>query len=180
MNNSSLFRIGGIAAILGVLFLFGAVAIPLLLGIGMLLMALFYFALDRFNGSSPLGLAAVGSAAVGGIGILFTGLTPSALFNVLMVLAFMLPALLAGLAVRGKPGLPRILPIVGMVGGALGIVNAIVNIAGGGDWTNFSNPTLTLLSNLTYYPGSLLVAAWLVWAGVVLLRAKAAPQQQPA
>ncbi|MBE2235155.1 MAG: hypothetical protein IAE85_16790, partial [Anaerolinea sp.] len=33
MNNSSLFRIGGIAAILGVLFLFGAVAIPLLLGI---------------------------------------------------------------------------------------------------------------------------------------------------
>lgn len=92
MNNSSLFRIGGIAAILGVLFLFGAVAIPLLLG----------------------------------------------------------------------------------------IVNAIVNIAGGGDWTQIANPTLKLLSNLTYYPGSLLVTAWLVWAGVALLRSKAALQQQPA
>lgn len=180
MNNSSLFRIGGVAAILGTLLLFGAAAFPVLMGIGMLLMALFYFALDRFHGSSPLGLVAVGSAVVGAIGILFTGITPSTLFNVFMVLAFMLPALLAGLAVRGKPGFPRILPILGIVGGALGIVNAIINIAGGGDWTNFSNPTLTLLSNLTYYPATLLVAVWLLWSGVVLLRAKAAPQQQPA
>ncbi len=180
MNNSSLFRIGGAAAILGVLLMFGSESLPVLLGIGTLLMAVFYFALDRYIGSSALGLAAVGSALVGTVGLFFTGVTPSTIFNVFMVLAYMLPALLAGLAVRGTPGFPRILPILGIVGGALGIVNAIINIAAGGDWTKIANPTMKMLSNLTYYPGALLVAVWLVWASVVLLRAKAAPQQQPA
>ncbi|NUQ39358.1 MAG: hypothetical protein HUU23_16575 [Caldilineales bacterium] len=180
MNTSSLNRIGGIAAILGILLLFGGYAIPALLGIGMLLMALFYYALDKSLGSSPLGLAAVGSTVVGGIGALFTGTDPSTLFNIFNVLAFMLPALLAGLAARGKAGFPRFLPIFGIIGGALGIVNAIVNISGGGDWTNLSSPTLTLLSNLTYYPALLLVLVWLVWGGVLLLRDKGAAQSAPA
>jgi hypothetical protein len=139
----------------------------------MLLMALFYYALDKYLGSSTLGLAAVASTVVGAIGLFFTGMDSSILFNIFMALAFMLPPLLAGLAARGKPGFSSILPIIGMLGGALGIANAIVNIAGGGDWTNLSNPTLTLLSNLTYYPASLLVLVWLVWTSILLLRSKA-------
>lgn len=170
MNKTSLWRIGGIAAILGSLLLFGGYAIPVLLGIGVLLWALFYYVLDKSLGSSTLGLAAIGSTVIGGIGLLFTGMKPSTLFNIFMVLAFMLPALLAGLAARGKAGFPRFLPIIGMIGGALGIVNAIVNIAGGGDYTNLSSPTLTLLSNLTYYPATLLVLVWLVWNSVLLFR----------
>lgn len=170
MNTLSLNRIGGIAAFLGIVLLFTGYAIPVLLGIGLLLFGLFYYALDKSLGSSPLGLAAVGSTVVGAIGLLFTGTDPSTLFNIFMVLAFMLPALLAGLAAQGKAGFPRFLPIIGIAGGALGIVNAIVNIAGGGDWTNLSNPTLKLLSDLTYYPASLLVTAWLVWAGIRLFR----------
>lgn len=170
MNTSSLYRIGGIAAILGSVLLFTGYAIPALLGIGVLLWALFYYALDKSLGASALGLAAAGSTLVGGIGLLFTGTTPTVIFNIFMVLAFMLPALLAGLAARGKAGFPRFLPIIGIAGGALGIVNAIVNIAGGGDWTNLSNPTLTLLSNLTYYPATLLVLVWLVWGGIRLFR----------
>jgi hypothetical protein len=170
MNNTSLCRIGGISAILGLLLVVSGFAIPALLGIGMLLLALFYYALNRSHGSSMLGLAAVGSAAVGAFGLLVTGVTPSAVFNVFMVLAFMLPALLAGLAARGEADFPRILPIIGIVGGALGIANGIINIAGGGDWTNLSNPTLGLLSNLTYYPAALLVLVWLVWGGIHLIR----------
>ncbi len=180
MNTSSLYRIGGIAAILGIALMFAGDAIPALLGIGLLLFGLFYYALDRFLGSSPLGLAAVGSTVVGAIGLILTGTTPTVIFNIFMVLAFMLPALLAGLAARGKAGFPRFLPIIGMVGGALGIVNAVVNIAGGGDYTNLSSPTLTLLSNLTYYPAFLLVLVWLVWGGILLLRAKGAVQPSPA
>ncbi|MBM4460419.1 MAG: hypothetical protein FJ011_22105 [Chloroflexi bacterium] len=170
MNNASVNRIGGIAAILGILLLFGGYAIPALLGIGVLLLALFYYTLDKSLGSSPLGLAAVGSTVVGGIGLFFTGTDPSTPTNSFMVLAFMLPALLAGLAARGKAGFPRFLPIFGIVGGALGVVNAIVNISGGGDWTNLSSPTLTLLSNLTYYPAFLLVLVWLVWGGIRMFR----------
>jgi hypothetical protein len=60
------------------------------------------------------------------------------------------------------------------------MVNAVVNVAGGGDYTNLSSPTLTLLSNLTYYPASLLVAIWLLWGGILLLRAKGAAQPVPA
>ncbi len=117
---------------------------------------------------------------VGAIGLLINGTDPSTIVNVLMVLGYMLPAVLAGLAVRGKPGFPRTLPIIAVVGGALGIVNAIVNIAGGGDWTNLSNPTLQLLSNLTYYAAALLVVVWLVWTGILLLRVKEAAQPSPA
>jgi hypothetical protein len=180
MNNPSLFRIGGIAAILGIVLIFASEAIPVLLGIGLLLTAVFYFAVHKSHGSSTLGLAAAGSAVVGAIGLLINGTDPSTIVNVLMVLGYMLPAVLAGLAVRGKPGFPRTLPIIAVVGGALGIVNAIVNIAGGGDWTNLSNPTLQLLSNLTYYAAALLVVVWLVWTGILLLRVKEAAQPSPA
>ena len=180
MSSNNLFRIGGIAAILGIVLMFAGDAIPVLVGIGLLLFGLFYYALDKFLGSSPLGLAAVGSTVVGAIGLIFTGTNPTVIFNIFMVLAFMLPALLAGLAARGKAGFPRFLPIIGIAGGALGIVNAVVNLAGGGDYTNLSSPTLTLLSNLTYYPASLLVAVWLVWGSILLLRAKGAAQPVPA
>lgn len=176
MNTSSLYRIGGIAVFLGILLVGGGYAISALLGIGLLLFGLFYYALDKFLGSSPLGLAAVGSTVVGAIGLILTGTTPTVIFNIFMVLAFMLPALLAGLAARGKAGFPRFLPVIGIVGGALGVVNAIINIAGGGDYTNLSSPTLTLLSNLTYYPAFLLVLVWLLWGGILLLRAKGAAQ----
>jgi hypothetical protein len=180
MNNQSIIRYGGIAAILGIVLIFVAAVVPVLFAIGVLLTAVFYYALYKFTGSSALGLAAVGSAVVGAIGIFFTGLTPSISVNIFMVLGFMLPALLGGLAANGKEGFSRIPALIGIVGGALGVVNAIVNISGGGDWTNLSNPTLQLLSNVTYYPASLLVTIWLVWAGILLLRAKSASQVSPA
>ncbi len=180
MNNASLYRISGIAVLLGIVLMFASEAIPVLLGISMLLFGLFYYTLDKFLGSSPLGLAAAGSTVIGGIGLLFIGTTPTVIFNIFMVLAFMLPALLAGLAARGKAGFPSVLPIIGIIGGVLGIVNAIVNISGGGDYTNLPSPTLTLLSNLTYYSATLLVLVWLVWGGVLLLRSKAALQPRPA
>ena len=170
MYTSTVYRIGGIAVFLGILLVGGGYAIPALLGIGLLLFGLFYYAVDKSLGSSPRGLAAAGSTVFGAIGLLFAGMDPSVLFNIFMVLAFMLPALLAGLAARGKAGFPPILPTIGMVGGALGVINAIVNIAGGGNWTNLSSPTLTLLSNLTYYPAFLLVLVWLVWGGIHLFR----------
>lgn len=160
MNNQSVIRYGGIAAILGTLLIFGADAVPVLLPIGILLTAAFYYALYKYTGSSTLGLAAIGSTVVGSLGLFFIGMNPSILFNILLALSFMLPALLGGLVANGKVGFPR---ISALIGGVLGIANAIVNISGGGDWTNLTNPMLTLLSDLTYYPATLLVVIWLVW-----------------
>lgn len=175
MNNQTIFRTGGIAAILGILLLFGGYSIPALIAVGLLLMTFFYFALYKYvgAGSSTLGLAAIGSAVVGAIGLFFTGVNPSISYNIFMGLAFMLPALLGGLAAYGKVGFPRLLALSGIVGGALGILNGIINISGGGDWTNLPSPTLKLLSDLTYYPAFLLVLVWLVWTSILLLRSKA-------
>lgn len=177
MNNQSIIRYGGIAAILGILLIFGAVVIPVLLPIGVLLTVGFYYALYKYTGSTTLGLAAVGSSVVGAIGLFFVGMAPSILFNIFMALGFMLPTLLGGLVAKSKDGFPRIAALVGVIGGGLGIANTIVNICGGGDWTNLTNPTLKLLSDLTYYPATLLVVIWLVWLGVHLLRGKLAVAQ---
>ncbi len=163
MNNQSVIRYGGIAAILGTLLIFGADAVPVLLPIGILLTAAFYYALYKYTGSSTLGLAAIGSTVVESLGLFFIGMDPSILFNILLALSFMLPALLGGLVANGKVGFPRISALIGMIGGVLGIANAIVNISGGGDWMNLTNPMLTLLSDLTYYPATLLVVIWPVW-----------------
>lgn len=177
MNNQSIIRYGGIAAILGTLLIFGADAVPVLLPIGILLTSAFYFALYKSTGSSTLGLAAIVSTVVGSLGLFFIGMDPSILFNIFLALGFMLPALLGGLVAKGKDGFPRIAALVGVSGGVLGIANAIVNISGGGDWTNLTIPTLKLLSDLTYYPATLLVVIWLVWLGVHFLRSKTAVAQ---
>jgi hypothetical protein len=169
MNNQTLYRIGGAAAILGMLLLFAGYAVFLLSGIGVLLLAVYYFALYREH-ASGLKLAAVASTLIGGVMLLFIGFTPSVTYNIAMLLAFMLPPLLAGLAAREQADFPGMLAWAGIIGGALGILNAIINISGGGDWTNLGNPTLTTLSNLTYYPAFALVLVWLVWGGVRMFR----------
>jgi len=87
-----------------------------------------------------------------------------------MVLAWMLPALLAGWVAKANASFPRIPAILGIVGGGLGILNAIINISGGGDWTKLTDPTLQLLSNVTYFPAALAVLVWFVWSGVHLFR----------
>lgn len=138
---------------------------------------MFYYALYKSTGSSTLGLAAIGSTVVGSLGLFFIGMDPSILFNIFLALGFTLPALLGGLVANGKVSFPRISALIGMMGGVLGIANAIVNISGGGDWTNLTNPMLKLLSDLTYYPATLLVVIWLVWLGVHFLRGKTAVLQ---
>jgi hypothetical protein len=110
------------------------------------------------------------SVVLGAIGILLTGAEPTVIYNIFMLLGMMLPPLLAGLAYRGKADFPGWLALVGILTGILGTLNAIINISGGGDWTKLPNPTLTNLSNLTYYPAALLLLAWLVYGGIRLFR----------
>jgi len=171
MSKLNLYRAGGLAAVLGIVLLFVAYAVPVLLAAGILLFAVTYFALYRLPGMGlpELNLAAVISTVVGAAGLFFTGSTPSVLFNVFMGLALMLPAFLAGLSAYRQTGFPRALAIIGMIAGALGVLNAIINISGGGDWTNLPNAMLKLFSDLTYYPATLLLLVWLVWSAFFLL-----------
>ncbi len=109
--------------------MFASEAIPVLLGISMLLFGLFYYTLDKFLGLRPLGSGQAGSTVIGGIGLLFIGTTDGYLQHLHG----------AGLHAAGP---------VGRAGGqgqgrlperpahhrhhrhVLGIVNAIVNISG--------------------------------------------------
>ncbi|NPV75364.1 MAG: hypothetical protein HPY59_03210 [Anaerolineae bacterium] len=172
MSKLNLYRAGGLAALLGIVLLFAAYVVPALLAVGVLLFAVTYFALYRLPGVGlpALNLAAVISTLLGAAGLLFTGSTPSVLFNVFMGLALMLPAFLAGLSAYRQTAFPRALPIIGIIAGALGMLNAVANISGGGDWTNLPNAMSKLFSDLTYYPATLLLLVWLVWGAFLLFR----------
>ena len=171
MSEKNLYRFGGIAAIVGTLLTFGTEAAPILLGLGVLVLAGFYFALYRLNGSQ-LNLIALVSTLVGAVAFLIVGVNPSALFNVLLILAMWLPALLAGLAAKQSDDFPRIWPYFGIAAGLLGMLNALVNISGGGNYESLTSPLLKTLSELTYFPATLAALVWWIWGGVIMLRKK--------
>ncbi len=166
---NNLYRVGGIAAILGFLIMFGAAALPALVGIGMLVMAAYYFALYRAE-SSVLNLIATLSAVGGAILAMFTAATPNHLYNVAFMAGLTLPPLFAGLAFNGKADFPRALAITGIVGGVFGLLNFVVAAIGGGDYTNPNNPALTPFIYGTYLPSMLAILVWLIWGGIRLFR----------
>lgn len=166
---NNLNRIGGLAAIVGLLLMFGYAALPLLLGVGMLVMAVYYFALYRAD-SSVLNLVATLSAVGGSLALFVTGVAPHMAQNAAMFAAFFLPSLLAGLAANGQAGFPRALAIIGIVGGVFGVLNFIVVTLAGGDYTNPNNPALTPFVWATYIPTMLATLVWLVWGGIHMFR----------
>lgn len=168
-SGNNLYRVGGIAAILGFLIMFGYVVLPQFLAIGLLVMAVYYFALYRVA-ASGLNLSAVLLAAGGSIAMLFTGVGPTFGYGIAMLVAFFLPALFAGLTANGQAGFPRALAIAGIVGGVFGILNGIVVTIGGGDYTNPNNPALTPFIYGTYLPGAIATTVWLVWGGIRMFR----------
>jgi hypothetical protein len=172
VSTNNLYRAGGAAAIVGILLMFGAYALPILVGVSLLVMAVFYFTLYRLLGAeSPiLSLAAVVLAAGGAILLFFIGTEPGLLSGTALLASFFLPALLAGIAANGKANFPRALAIVGIVGGVFGALNFVVVAIGGGDYTNPNNPALTPFIWATYILGSLATLVWLVWGGITLFR----------
>lgn len=166
---NNLYRVGGAAAILGILIMFGAGVLPALVGIGALVTAAYYFALYRAE-SSALNLIATLSAVGGGVLALFTAATPNHLYNVAFTAILVLPPLFAGLAFNGKADFPRALAIAGIVGGVFGLLNAVVVAIGGGDYTKPNNPALTPFIYGTYLPSMLAVMVWTVWGGIRLFR----------
>ncbi len=166
---NNMYRIGGAAAILGVLLMFGAGVLPPLVGIGMLVTAAYYFALYRVE-SSALNLIATLSAVGGAILALFTAAVPNHLYNIAFLTGLTLPPLFAGLAFNGKASFPRILAIAGIVAGVFGVLNFVVVAIGGGDYTNPNNPALTPLVYGAYIPSMLAVLVWVVWGGIRLFR----------
>ena len=169
MSNNNLYRVGGAAAILGLLIMFGAAALPALVGIGFLVIAAYYFALYRAE-SSALNLIATLSTVGGAILALFTAATPNHLYNVAVLTGLALPPLLAGLAFNGKADFPRALAITGTVGGVFGLLNFVAVAIGGGDYTNMNNTALAPLIYVTYIPSMLAILVWLVWGGIRLFR----------
>ena len=169
LSTNNLYRVGGTAAILGILIMFGGGALPLLVAIGSLVTAVYYFALYRAD-SSMLNLVATVLGVGGAIFMFFIKIEPSNLYNIAMLAALFLPALLAGIAANGKAGFSRTLAIAGMVGGVFGILNFVVITIGGGDYTNPNNPALTPFIWATYIPAMLATLVWLVWGGIRLFR----------
>lgn len=188
MNNSSLSRIGGIAALLGIVLSLGSMAMPALLAIGSLAVAVFIFALYRLF--SPLAATvSLVTAIVGIVGAIvlaimsLSAVAPNnSLSNLATWASWMLPPLAFGFLAYQHPeaGFSRLLGIIGILGGVAGLLNLIVVLIGGGNWAEPNNPALGPVIMVTYYVAMLLTLVWLVWTGVVLLRSKPTSQRQPA
>lgn len=181
MNNASLYRIGGIAAILSIVLSFGAMAVPALLAVSSLALAVFIFALHRlFNSyTGPVGLVAAIGAIIGAIALAVMSIPAGAPTNSVTALAawaaWFLPPLVFGfLALRhSEAGMSRPLAIIGIMGGVFGLINLVLTLIAGGNWQQPNNPALTPVIMATYYIGMLFTLVWLVWTGIVLLRRRA-------
>jgi hypothetical protein len=188
MSQENWLRIGGAAAILGVVLSLGALAAPVLLAIGSLAIGVFIFALYRWFGSyaPTLSLAAAVVGIVGAVVLaiisLPSGAPNNALSNVVTWAAWFLPPLVFGFLAYRNPatGMPRLLALIGIAGGILGLINLIVVLIGGGNWAEPNNPGLGPVIMISYYGGMLLTLVWLVWTGILMFRSKVAPQRQPA
>jgi hypothetical protein len=87
---------------------------------------------------------------------------------------FLSPLVFGFLALRHpRADIPRILAIIGIVGGVFGLLNLVLTLIAGGDWSKPNNPALTPLLLGTYYLAMLPTLAWMVWTGIaILLRRK--------
>jgi len=188
MASSSLFRIGGIAGILSIVLIIGYAVWPPLLAVGALVLAVFIFALYRlFSPGSPM-LSLVGAAVgIGGavilaVMLLIRGDQNAAPQNLALWASMFFPPLVFGLAAWQQPkvGMPRPLAIIGLVGGVFGLVNLLLTLAGGGNWSQPNNPALAMPIMLAYYVATLATLVWMVWTGIILVRMKPAAAAQPA
>ncbi|MCC6187695.1 MAG: hypothetical protein IT318_01565 [Anaerolineales bacterium] len=122
MSGQSVYRLGGLAALLGLILSFGSYALAGLVTVAALLLVVFTCALQRlFKDQAPgLSLATARVCLVEAGGILLTGPQTGALVVVGSWAVYFLPALVFGfVAYRQRPaGLPRALAVCGLVGGA--------------------------------------------------------------
>ncbi|MCI0519812.1 MAG: hypothetical protein L0Z70_06085 [Chloroflexi bacterium] len=174
-------RIGGAAVILAILLSIAYVISPIFLAIGVLALAVFTFALYRiFSADSPalsLGglVLGAGGAVLLAAFLAFTGSQNNAMQNTAIWAAFFTPPLFFGLLAYQHPraGMPRALGVIGLAGGVGGLLNMLLTLAGGGDWSNPNNPALSPLIMGMYYLGMLFTLVWMVWTSISLLRRKA-------
>jgi hypothetical protein len=178
MSKSSVFRIGGIAAILGLVLFLGYYVWPPALALGALAFAVFDFALYRlFSPESPVPSLVAAVVGIGGaiflaVLVLVAGVQNNTLQNLaLWATVFAPPLLFGALAYRhAGAGMPRALALAGIAGGAFGLINLILALVGGGDWSNPSNPALGPVIMASYYVGMLLTLIWIMWTAILLLR----------
>jgi hypothetical protein len=181
MSQSTWLRVGGAAAILDVVLMAGYYVLPPISTMGALAVAVFVLVLYRlFRESAPRLSLAGAVLGIGGSVILAAmwltaGDRNAAPQNIATWAAFFAPPLLFGIAAYRypNPGMSRILALTGIAGGVFGLINLIVVLIGGGNWSEPNNPALSPLIMATYYAGMLLTLVWMVWTGVVLLRRKA-------
>lgn len=155
---------------------------------GALVMAVFVFALYHlFRHAAPAASLAAAVAGIGGavvlaITALATGSQSGLVVGISTWAVYFLPPLVFGYLAYQQPaaGLPRLLAVIGLAGGAFGLANTVLVLAGGGDYANPNNPALTPFILGTYYLAMLPVMIWMVWTGLVLLRSGPALQRQPA
>jgi hypothetical protein len=196
MSNQSIYRTGGIAAILGIVLLILSVVttgtmvttpgeitflsrLLLVLAVVTFVVAAYALYLLFRPYAKGLSLTAVVLSGLGwvfvAISMLFMNMQPLMLYNLGFVACLFAPPLLFGyLALRYRQaGLPRSLAIVGLVAGVAGVINYILVTLGGSDWANPSNPALLPFINIAYFVGVLFLLVWLVWSAVFLLRRRA-------
>lgn len=186
MNTSSIFRIGGAAAILSVALSFGSFVAPILLPFSAVVLAVFVFALYRLF--SPLAPALSSIGAVVGItgAIVFAamqvivGSVNAAPQNIAIWAAWFVPPLIFGyLAYRCRDaGMPRVLGLLGVAGGVFGLINLVLTLIGGGNWENPNDPALAPVIMGAYWLAQLPALAWMVWSGIALLRSGSVLRRQ--
>jgi hypothetical protein len=177
MSSNTMNRVAGIAVLVAVVIGFLAFVQPLATAIAALAMAVFIFGLYHdYRAESPAWSLVGGVVGIVGAVVLaiLTFMAPTrhdAWANIATWAAFFLPPLLFGLlALRHRRAdIPRILAIIGIVGGAFGLLNLMVTLVAGGDWTRPNNPALMPVILGTYYAGMLVTLVWMVWMGIALL-----------
>jgi hypothetical protein len=188
MNSQSIFRLGGLAAIAGLLLSVGGYVSMVMFALGALLVAVYVFALYHlFRHAAPAPSLAAAGVGIGGAvflagAVVATGSQSGTVVGIASWAAYFLPPLAFGFLAYQHPaaGLPRPLAVIGLLGGAFGLVNTVLVLAGGGDYAAPNNPALTPFIMGTYYLAMLPVLIWMVWTGIALLRAGPTPQRQPA
>jgi hypothetical protein len=90
------------------------------------------------------------------------------------VLGLVLPIMLFGISFYRYPelGMPRILGMVGILTGIMGIVNVAAILSDGGDWQNAGNTAMETIIFITYAVLIILGVVWCIWTGLLLLSPK--------
>jgi hypothetical protein len=192
MSNKNMFRIGGMAAFLGLGFTLadflttGVVSpdeVPMMSKLlnsasALTILPLAYALYQLYREKeSTLGMIALVEAVLAivlfVICMLFLNLQPLGLYNFAFMAVYYLPPLFFGLLGYKQPqtGMPRALSVIGMVTGVAALIRFVVLTSGGGDWANLPE-ALVPLAFILYLTATALALIWLVWTGILLLRRK--------